>query len=157
VIVRAFHATATPEGADAYQQHFTRSALPHLQRIDGYQGAYLLRRDHDRHVELQVFTCGSRWRRSAGSPDRTWSTPWSNLPPRPPWPATTPPSPTTPSSSTPSVPAPASAGEAAAAAPSTQTRPRTGRGNGCHLSTACWSDRLCCVSREVVRTLTLWP
>jgi heme-degrading monooxygenase HmoA len=56
VIVRAWHATATAEGADAYREHFTRSVLPDLQRIDGYRGAYLLRRDHDRHVELQVLT-----------------------------------------------------------------------------------------------------
>jgi heme-degrading monooxygenase HmoA len=56
VIVRAWHATATAEGADAYREHFTGSVLPDLQRIDGYQGAYLLRRDHDRHVQLQVLT-----------------------------------------------------------------------------------------------------
>jgi heme-degrading monooxygenase HmoA len=56
VIVRAFHATASAAGADAYREHFTRSVLPDLQRIDGYQGAYLLRRDHDGHVELQVLT-----------------------------------------------------------------------------------------------------
>jgi len=56
VIARAWHATATAEGADAYREHFTRSVLPDLQRIDGYQGAYLLRRDHDGHVELQVLT-----------------------------------------------------------------------------------------------------
>ena len=56
MIVRAFHATTTTEGADTYHQHFTRSVLPDLQRIDGYHGAYLLRRDHDRHVELQVLT-----------------------------------------------------------------------------------------------------
>ena len=45
MIVRAWHATATAEGADAYREHFTRAVLPELQRIDGYQGAYLLRRD----------------------------------------------------------------------------------------------------------------
>jgi heme-degrading monooxygenase HmoA len=56
VIVRAWHATATAEGADAYREHFTRSVLPDLQRIDGYQGAYLLRRDQGRRVELQVLT-----------------------------------------------------------------------------------------------------
>jgi len=56
VIVRAWHATATAEGADAYREHFTRAVLPELQRIDGYQGAYLLRRDHDTHVRLQVLT-----------------------------------------------------------------------------------------------------
>jgi heme-degrading monooxygenase HmoA len=56
VIVRAWHATATAEGADAYREHFTRTVLPDLQRIDGYQGAYLLRRDHDTDVQLQVLT-----------------------------------------------------------------------------------------------------
>jgi heme-degrading monooxygenase HmoA len=56
VIFRAFHATATPEGADAYHEHFTRSVLPGLQRIDGYRGAYLLRRDHHGRAELQVLT-----------------------------------------------------------------------------------------------------
>jgi heme-degrading monooxygenase HmoA len=56
VIIRVFHATATAEGADAYRGHFTRSVLPALELIDGYQGAYLLRRDHDRHVQLQVLT-----------------------------------------------------------------------------------------------------
>jgi heme-degrading monooxygenase HmoA len=56
VIFRAFHATATPEGADAYREHLNRSVLPGLQRIDGYRGAYLLRRDHHGHVELQVLT-----------------------------------------------------------------------------------------------------
>ena len=54
--MRAWHATATAEGANAYREHFTRAVLPELQRIDGYQGAYLLRRDHDTHVRLQVLT-----------------------------------------------------------------------------------------------------
>jgi len=56
VIVRAWHATATAKGADAYREHFTHSVLPELQSIDGYQGAYLLRRGHDGHIELQVLT-----------------------------------------------------------------------------------------------------
>ncbi|HEX6677127.1 MAG TPA: antibiotic biosynthesis monooxygenase [Actinomycetes bacterium] len=56
MIIRSFHATATAEGADAYRDHFTRTVLPTLQAIDGYHGAYLLRRDHDGHVELQVLT-----------------------------------------------------------------------------------------------------
>ena len=47
---------ATAEGADAYREHFTRTVLPELQRIDGYQGTYLLRRDHDIHVRLKVLT-----------------------------------------------------------------------------------------------------
>lgn len=56
VIARTWHATATTEDADIYREHFTHSVLPDLQQIDGYQGAYLLRHDHDGHVELQVLT-----------------------------------------------------------------------------------------------------
>jgi heme-degrading monooxygenase HmoA len=56
VIVRAWHAIATVGGADVYREHFTRTVLPALQRIDGYRGAYLLRRDHDSQVRLQVLT-----------------------------------------------------------------------------------------------------
>ena len=56
MIVRAFHATATAAGADAYRDHFTRTVLPTLRAIDGYHGAYLLRRDHDGDVALQVLT-----------------------------------------------------------------------------------------------------
>jgi hypothetical protein len=61
VIVMAWHATATAEGADAYREHFTRTVLPDLHRIDGYQGAYLLRRDHDTVV---VDTVGANARTS---------------------------------------------------------------------------------------------
>jgi heme-degrading monooxygenase HmoA len=58
VIIRSWHAIATAEGADAYQAHFTRAVLPALQPIDGYRGAYLLRRERDRDgdIELQVLT-----------------------------------------------------------------------------------------------------
>jgi heme-degrading monooxygenase HmoA len=108
VIVRAWHATATAEGADASREHFTRTALPDLQRIDGYQGAYLLRRDHDTHVQLQVLTL---W----DSLEAIRSFAGANLPPRRHWSSTTAPSPTTPSSSTRSAPTPAQAGESAVA------------------------------------------
>ena len=56
MIVRAWQATATAEGAAAYREHFTRTVLSELRRIDGFQGAYLLYRDDDAHVRLQVLT-----------------------------------------------------------------------------------------------------
>jgi hypothetical protein len=59
MIVRAWHAIATVGGADVYREHVTRTVLPALQRIDGYRGAYLLRRDHDSHVRLQVSRSGA--------------------------------------------------------------------------------------------------
>jgi heme-degrading monooxygenase HmoA len=56
VILRAFNATATLDGAEAYQQFFTQSVLPELQHIDGYRGAYVVRRDREGQVEIQVLT-----------------------------------------------------------------------------------------------------
>ncbi len=56
MIVRAWHATATAGGAHAYREHFTHLVLPELHRIDGYRGAYLLQRDSDGQVQLQVLT-----------------------------------------------------------------------------------------------------
>ncbi len=56
MIARVWRATATADGAEKYRQHFTESVLPELQSLDGYRGAYLFRRDHDNHVELEVMT-----------------------------------------------------------------------------------------------------
>jgi heme-degrading monooxygenase HmoA len=56
MIARIWRATATPEGAEAYREHFTDSVLPALRRLDGHQGAYLMRRDTDGRVELEVMT-----------------------------------------------------------------------------------------------------
>lgn len=56
MIARIWRATATADGADAYRQHFAQSVLPALQRLDGHRGAYLLRRNRDGQVELQVMT-----------------------------------------------------------------------------------------------------
>jgi heme-degrading monooxygenase HmoA len=56
VILRAFRATATEDGADAYQRFFVDSVLPVLQGIDGFQGAYVTRRDREDHVQIQVLT-----------------------------------------------------------------------------------------------------
>ncbi|AQZ61381.1 Antibiotic biosynthesis monooxygenase domain protein [[Actinomadura] parvosata subsp. kistnae] len=56
MIARIWHATATPDGADAYQRHFTGAVLPELRDTGGHRGAYVLRRTAGRHVELQVIT-----------------------------------------------------------------------------------------------------
>jgi heme-degrading monooxygenase HmoA len=50
MIVRRWSATATAKGADNYQRHFTQAVLPALRRLDGFQGAYVLRQvdTHDR-------------------------------------------------------------------------------------------------------------
>ena len=56
MIFRIWRATATPEGADAYREHFAHAVLPVLQGIEGYRGAYLLGRDYEGDVDLQVIT-----------------------------------------------------------------------------------------------------
>src|SRR3954463_12965878 len=56
MIARVWRATATTDGAEAYREHFTGSVLPTLRRLGGHRGAYLLRRDRDGRVELEVIT-----------------------------------------------------------------------------------------------------
>ncbi len=56
MIARAWRASATGDGAEAYRRHFIESVVPALRSIDGHRGAYLLRRDRDDLVELEVVT-----------------------------------------------------------------------------------------------------
>jgi len=56
MIARVWRATATPEGAEAYREHFTSSVLPTLRSLDGHRGAYLLRQDDNGQVQLEVIT-----------------------------------------------------------------------------------------------------
>ncbi|KAA9373870.1 hypothetical protein F5972_33390 [Microbispora cellulosiformans] len=56
MIARIWRASATPEGADGYERHFTGAVLPSLRGVAGHRGAYLLRRDADGRVEIEVMT-----------------------------------------------------------------------------------------------------
>ncbi|WP_182877849.1 antibiotic biosynthesis monooxygenase family protein [Microbispora sp. H10670] len=56
MIARIWRASATPEGADGYERHFTEAVLPSLRGMAGHRGAYLLRRDTDGRVEIEVMT-----------------------------------------------------------------------------------------------------
>jgi len=47
LIVRTWSATADTEGAGNYCRYFTGTLLPGLRNLDGFGGAYLLRRDLD--------------------------------------------------------------------------------------------------------------
>jgi hypothetical protein len=42
--------------ADAYEQHLRQTTLPDLSDIDGYRGAYVLRRQNGGRVEFVVLT-----------------------------------------------------------------------------------------------------
>jgi antibiotic biosynthesis monooxygenase (ABM) superfamily enzyme len=54
VIARIWRGWTTPENADAYQQVVSQEVLPGIaaRNLDGYHGAYLLRRDLGGEVEF---------------------------------------------------------------------------------------------------------
>jgi hypothetical protein len=54
VIARIWRGWTTPENADAYQQVVSQEVLPGIaaRNLDGYHGAYLLRRDLEGEVEF---------------------------------------------------------------------------------------------------------
>jgi hypothetical protein len=54
VILRYWRGWTTPENADSYQKIVSEQVLPGIaaRQLDGYSGAYLLRRDLDHEVEF---------------------------------------------------------------------------------------------------------
>jgi heme-degrading monooxygenase HmoA len=56
MISRVWHGWTTRENADAYQDSLTAEVLPGIHRVQGYRGAYLLRRDAGDEVEFVTIT-----------------------------------------------------------------------------------------------------
>jgi heme-degrading monooxygenase HmoA len=56
VISRVWHGRTTRENADAYEELLRTEILPGIQRVPGYRGASLLRRDVDDGVEFVTIT-----------------------------------------------------------------------------------------------------
>jgi heme-degrading monooxygenase HmoA len=58
VIARIWRGWTTPENADAYQRIVSDEVLPSIagRNLDGYHGAYLLRRELDGEVEFATIT-----------------------------------------------------------------------------------------------------
>jgi heme-degrading monooxygenase HmoA len=58
VIARIWRGWTTPENADAYQRIVSEEVLPSIaaRNLNGYHGAYLLRRDLDGEVEFATIT-----------------------------------------------------------------------------------------------------
>ena len=56
LIGRFWRGWATPQHAQAYEELFRTSILPGLQRIDGFIGAYVLRKDAGEEVEMMTIT-----------------------------------------------------------------------------------------------------
>jgi heme-degrading monooxygenase HmoA len=55
-IMRIWHGWTSPENAAAYEQLLKSEILPGIHRIDGYAGAYLLRRDDGESGEVEFIT-----------------------------------------------------------------------------------------------------
>jgi hypothetical protein len=71
VILRYWRGWTTPDNADAYHMIVSEQVLPGIaaRRLDGYHGAYLLRRDLDREVEfatVMIFDSVDKVRAFAG-------------------------------------------------------------------------------------------
>ena len=56
MIGRLWHGWTTREHADAYERLLVTKILPGIHRVDGYQGAYLLRRNVAEGVEFVTLT-----------------------------------------------------------------------------------------------------
>jgi len=59
MIARSWRATAGPEGARRYEEHFRTTVLPELRAVAGFRTAYLMRRDDgdsERTVQIHVLT-----------------------------------------------------------------------------------------------------
>ena len=56
MIVRIWSASATPDGARKYRTHFERHVVPGLRELAGFLGAYVLEREQDAIVLLEVHT-----------------------------------------------------------------------------------------------------
>jgi heme-degrading monooxygenase HmoA len=56
VIARLWHGWTSPENADGYEALLRGEVLPRLERIDGYRGAYLLRRFSGEGIEFTTVT-----------------------------------------------------------------------------------------------------
>jgi heme-degrading monooxygenase HmoA len=56
VIARIWHGTTTPANASAYEELLADDVIPGLDRLEGYRGAYVLRREIAGGVEFVTLT-----------------------------------------------------------------------------------------------------
>jgi heme-degrading monooxygenase HmoA len=75
MIARVWRGEATSDNAPRYVDHLEGSVFPKLERLSGHEGAYLLRRESNDHVEFVVLTLWPGWRPSTSSPVTTRALP----------------------------------------------------------------------------------
>ena len=61
MIMRVWHAYATPSNADAYQSIIETEVLPGYHRFSGYRGTHILRREENGEVEFTIITTWDSW------------------------------------------------------------------------------------------------
>jgi heme-degrading monooxygenase HmoA len=61
MIARLWHGWTKPENADKYHNLLQSRILPEIHRVNGYQGAWLLRRESGAEVEFITLTLWETW------------------------------------------------------------------------------------------------
>ena len=56
MISRVWHGWTSPENVDAYESLLRETIFPWIERVEGYRGAFLLRRDLGEEVEFVTIT-----------------------------------------------------------------------------------------------------
>ncbi len=56
MIARVWHGWTSERNAEAYERHFRTTVLADLRRLDGFEGAQLLRRQDGQEVEFVAIT-----------------------------------------------------------------------------------------------------
>ena len=61
MIARLWHGWTLPENADKYHNLLQSRILPEIHRVNGYKGAWLMRRDSGPEVEFITVTLWESW------------------------------------------------------------------------------------------------
>ena len=56
MIARVWHGWTLPGNADLYERHLRTKIFPGIQRVNGYKGAHLFRREDGKEVEFVAIT-----------------------------------------------------------------------------------------------------
>jgi hypothetical protein len=61
MIARVWRGWTKVENADAYEKLLREKVYPDLQKINGYKGGYILRKDNEDEIEFVALNLLNRW------------------------------------------------------------------------------------------------